>query len=61
MSSFHAIWGQVAVGIGGVVGLWGVFISRRDTPPRVFYWAVGVAIVGLLTQVITGVVLMQSE
>ena len=61
MSSFHEIWGQVAAGIGGVVGLWGVLISRRDTVPRAFYWAVGIAITGLLAQVITGVVLMQSE
>ncbi|MFP3883275.1 MAG: hypothetical protein ACLFRT_06810 [Actinomycetota bacterium] len=61
MSSFHEIWGQVAAGIGGVVGLWGVLISKRDTPPRVFYWAVGIAIVGFVTQVVSGVVLMQSE
>ncbi len=61
VSSFHEVWGQVAAGIGGVVGIWGVLISKRDTPPRVFYWAVGIAIVALLTQVVTGVVLMQSE
>lgn len=61
MSSFHEIWGQVAAAIGGVVGLWGVLISRRDTVPRTFYWAAGIAITGLLAQVITGVVLMQSE
>ena len=62
MSSFHEVWGQVAAGIAGVVGLWGVLISRREsTVPQVFYWAVGIAIAGLLAQVITGVVLMQSE
>ncbi len=61
MSSFHEFWGQVAAGLSGAVGVWGVLISNRETLPRAFHWAVGVAITGLLAQVVTGVVVMQGE
>lgn len=36
-------------------------MANRDTVPKVFYWAVGFAIVSLLTQVVVGVVAMQTE
>ncbi|MDH3189450.1 MAG: hypothetical protein OEM39_02245 [Acidimicrobiia bacterium] len=55
MSSVHTYWGYVAAGLSGVVGLWGVAISRRNPPPRAFIWAVGVAIVALLLQIVLGV------
>lgn len=34
---------------------------NRDTVPKAFYWAVGIAIVSLLAQVVVGVVAMQTE
>lgn len=58
MSSIHTTWGYVAAGISGVVGLWGVLMARRETVSRAFYWGVGVAIVGLLGQIILGVIIM---
>jgi hypothetical protein len=48
------------VGISGAVGLWGVLMARRQTVPRPFYWAVGIAIVGLLAQVTLGVAAMSA-
>ena len=59
MSGIHEIWGYVAAGISGVVGLWGVIIRHRNPPPAVFYYGVGVAIVALLVQVVAGVAFMQ--
>jgi hypothetical protein len=56
VSSFHTTWGYVAAGISGAVGVWGVAMLRRDVPPRAFLWAVGVAVAGLVVQIITGVV-----
>lgn len=61
MSNIHSLWGWVAVAISGVVGLWGVLMARRSTGPRTFYWAVGVAILALLAQVILGVLAMSIE
>jgi hypothetical protein len=61
VSSFHELWGEIAAGISGAVGLWGVLMANRQQVPRVFYWAVGLAIVGLLLQVILGVALLQIE
>lgn len=58
MSDFHAIWGQVAIWISGLVGLWGVAMAKRETVPRVFYWAVGSAISALLAEVLSGLVSM---
>ncbi len=55
------MWGEIAAGISGVVGLWGVLMYRRDTVPRPFYWGVGVAVVALLAQVVMGVALMSTE
>jgi hypothetical protein len=49
------------VWVSGLIGLWGVLIRNREEPPRVFFWAVGAAIVTLLIQVVTGVILMSTE
>lgn len=61
VSSIHTVWGFIAVGISGVVGLWGVLMARRNPVPRAFYWGVGLAIVGLLAQVVLGVMAMSLE
>lgn len=61
VSSFHDYWGPIAAGINGVIGLWGVLMARRETIPKLFYWAVGVAVVSLLVQVLAGVIVLQSE
>lgn len=61
LSAFHDYWGQIAAWISGIVGLWGVLMANRETVPRVYYWAVGLAIVSMLGQVIQGVALMQLE
>ena len=61
LSTFHDVWGQVAIWISGIVGVWGVAVSRREDVPREFYWAVGVAVVALLVQVVSGVALMSTE
>ena len=61
VGSLHTTWGYVAVSISGVVGLWGVVMARRETVPRIFYWGVGVAIVGLLVQVTLGVLTMSID
>jgi len=57
----HRFWGEIAVGISGVVGLWGVLMARRQTVPRVYYWAVAFAIASLLAQVVFGVIAMSTE
>ena len=44
-----------------MVGVWGVLIARRASVPKAFYWGVGLAIVGLLAQVILGVMAMSFE
>lgn len=61
VGSIHDAWGPIAAGISGVVGLWGVVTSRRDSVPKAFYWAVGVAIAGLAVQVVLGVLAMGVE
>lgn len=61
VSSLHTSWGEIAAGISGVVGLWGVLMARREQVPRVFSWAVGVAIAALLAQVVLGVVVMSVD
>lgn len=60
MSSLHTNWGYVAAGISGVVGLWGVLMPKRETAPKAFYWAVGVAIAALLAQVLIGAILLSD-
>lgn len=61
VSALHTSWGEIAAGISGVVGLWGVLLARRETVPKVFYWAVGFAIANLLVQVVLGVGVMALE
>lgn len=61
MSEIHATWGWIAIVINGLVGLWGVLMHRREMMPRGFFWAVGIAIAALLSQVVLGVVLMSSQ
>ncbi len=36
-------------------------MARRQTPPKAFYWAVGIAIAGLIVQVLLGVGAMTIE
>jgi hypothetical protein len=61
LSGFHETWGYFAAGISGVVGLWGVVIRRRNPPPTVFYYGVGLAIAVLIVQVLVGVALMRQS
>ncbi|MEX0864995.1 MAG: hypothetical protein WD269_09000 [Acidimicrobiia bacterium] len=61
MSAIHEFWGPVAAAVSGVVGVWGVVMTRRQHLPKAFYWAVGVAIIGMLAQVVLGVIAMSSE
>lgn len=56
MSEFHTTWGYIAAGISGVVGLWGVIMRRRESPPKAFYYGVGIAIAALLIQIVLGVI-----
>lgn len=49
------------MGIGGVVGLWGIVMARRQVTPRLLLWAIGVAIAAMLFQVILGVGVMSIE
>lgn len=61
VSAVHTFWGEIAAGISGAVGLWGVLMARRATVPKVYYWAVGFAIANLLFQVVLGVAAMTVE
>ena len=61
MSGFHETWGYIAAGISGVVGIWGVIIRNDDSPPPVFYYGVGAAIVALLIQMLVGVVYLRAS
>lgn len=54
-------WGQVAVWVNGLVGLWGVVMARRADVPRVYFWAVGVAIAAMIFQVVAGVIAMSAS
>ena len=47
--------------VNGLVGLWGVVMARRDGIPGLYAWAVGLAILSMLLQVVVGVVIMSSE
>ena len=46
--------------VNGLIGLWGLAISRRDSVPKAFYWGVGLAIVALTGQVLTGAYLLST-
>lgn len=58
MSEIHSTWGYVAVVINGLVGFWGLALSRRETIPRAFFWGVGLAIAALTGQVLIGAYLL---
>lgn len=60
MSSFHLIWGYASAAVSGVVGLWGVGMARRPGTPRVYWWAIGIAMASLIVQVVTGVFMLSS-
>jgi uncharacterized membrane protein YjdF len=53
-------WGYVSVGISGLVGLWGVAMAKRATPPKAFLWGVGLAISALVLQVVLGVIIANT-
>lgn len=57
VSSLHANWGYASAGLAGLVGLWGLIISRRAKVPKSFMVAVGISIAALLLQIVLGVVL----
>jgi len=61
VSSFHAVWSLIAIWISGLVGLWGVAMLRRETIPKTFPWAVGLAITVMLVQVVSGMVLISTS
>jgi uncharacterized membrane protein len=52
MGDWHSTWGWIAIGINGVVGLWGLLLAvLRRSPGTAFYLGVGVAVVSMLAQV----------
>jgi heme A synthase len=55
VGTFHTTWGYIAVGISGLVGLWGLVMARRPEAPKAFLWGVAIAITALLVQIVTGV------
>ncbi len=49
---FHRFWGWVAIGILGLVGLWGLGLAVARRPPgRAFGVAAGIGIAAMLLQV----------
>ena len=60
MSSIHTTWGYIAAGISGVVGLWGILMAKRETAPRIYYWAIGVAVASLLAQILIGTIMFSQ-
>jgi hypothetical protein len=59
VSWFHTVWGYASIAVSGLVGLWGV-LARNGEATRAFAWAVGVAIVALLVQVVSGVIMLSG-
>jgi hypothetical protein len=57
VSSVHEFWGYASAGLAGLVGIWGLAMARRDSTPRIYFWAVWLAVAGLLAQVLLGVTL----
>lgn len=62
VADVHSTWGWGAVGVMGLVGLWGLVlsISKRD-PGRTFWVASGVAFVSAIGQVAMGVYVFSVE
>ena len=61
VSSIHTTWGPIAAGISGVVGLWGILMARREAVPKAFFWGVGLAIAGLVAQIVFGMAAMSVD
>lgn len=59
--TLHQMAGWAAVSTCGLVGLWGVILSRRAATPRAFFPAVTVAIAVTLSQVVLGVSLLSND
>lgn len=59
---FHQSWFYVAIGVTGLVGLWGlVLAAMKREPGQVFVWARGAAITVMLIQVGSGVYLYAND
>lgn len=62
MGDFHSIWGWIAIGISGVVGLYGIGLAiLKRQPGGVFWWAVGIGVASVLIQVALGLAAMNLE
>lgn len=60
--TFHQYWFYVAIALTGAVGMWGlVLAAMKRTPPKVFEWARGVAVVAILIQVSAGVYMYSND
>lgn len=59
LAAFHNTWGWVAVGVCGLVGIWGIGLrlAGRD-PQRPFWMGVAVAVGAVLVQVGVGLLLL---
>ncbi len=56
IGEIHSVWGWVAIGIAGAVGLWGVVLGLAGKQPgRPFYVGLGVGVTAMLAQVAMGV------
>ncbi len=62
IGTFHSIWGWVAIGVCGVVGLWGIIAgtTKRD-PGRPFAVGVGAGVAAMLLQVAMGIYAFSVE
>lgn len=62
IGNFHSVWGWFAIGLCGLVGLWGVVAAALRRPPaRGFFVGVGVGVVAMLVQVATGIYAFSVE
>ena len=61
MGAVHQTLGWVGVVICGLVGVWGLALHRLNTLPRAFLWSAGGAIVIMLVQVLTGLLVMSVD
>lgn len=62
MRSLHLYWGWVAVGVTGLVGMWGVILAwRGHETSRPFWVGVAAASVVTLGQVVLGVYLIAGR
>jgi heme A synthase len=62
VGDFHSTWGWIAVGISGLVGLYGIVLAAlRRVPGKTFWWAVGIAMATVLLQVVLGLLAINLE